>query len=140
MIVITIKSYLFYGGDGDHEEERQAAGDRAGGGVDDELQRQDGEWGERGEGEEAGQQQEKERKEEEVEQEEEKGRRCQITRRIVRKVQRERGKRLSWQQEKQKCILGNKNKLHRLHEIFQEHLMFLEDFCALPLYPFPWFL
>ena len=32
-------SYLFYGGDSDNKEEGQAAGDRAGGGVDDKLQR-----------------------------------------------------------------------------------------------------
>lgn len=31
-------AYLFYGGDGDNKEERQAAGDWAGGGVDDKLQ------------------------------------------------------------------------------------------------------
>jgi len=31
-------SYLFYGGDSDNKEEGQAAGDWAGGGVDDELQ------------------------------------------------------------------------------------------------------
>lgn len=31
-------SYLFYGGDSDNKEERQAAGDWAGGGVDDKLQ------------------------------------------------------------------------------------------------------
>lgn len=30
-------SYLFYGGDGDNKEEGQAAGDWAGGGVDDKL-------------------------------------------------------------------------------------------------------
>lgn len=33
-------SYLFYGGDSDNKEEGQAAGDRAGGGVDDKLQRE----------------------------------------------------------------------------------------------------
>lgn len=32
-------SYLFYGSDSDYKEERQAAGDWAGGGVDDKLQR-----------------------------------------------------------------------------------------------------
>lgn len=31
-------SYLFYGGDGDNEEEGQSARDWAGGGVDDKLQ------------------------------------------------------------------------------------------------------
>lgn len=31
-------SYLFYGSDSDYKEERQAAGDWAGGGVDDKLQ------------------------------------------------------------------------------------------------------
>lgn len=30
--------YLFYGGDSDNEEQRQAAGDWAGGGVNDKLQ------------------------------------------------------------------------------------------------------
>lgn len=39
-------SYLFYGGDGDNKEEGQAAGDWAGGGVDDELRKGGGEEGE----------------------------------------------------------------------------------------------
>lgn len=40
-------SHLFYGGDSDNKEEGQAAGDWAGGGVDDELQGREGDvgWG-----------------------------------------------------------------------------------------------
>ena len=37
-------SYLFYGGDSDNKEEGQAAGDWAGGGVDDKLQGERNSW------------------------------------------------------------------------------------------------